>query len=168
VVGEKYLTVQETSEFAKISISTLNRLIKQNEIPSYKVGQRRLFDKNEVAEWVRGYRSDSRSKISNIKVNRRTYRKRWYDKHEELPLALEKLRTASKRECDNIVEGVKQIVTNRDPDFIDKVCKYFPLSPYRRRWYDKDPYLWLVVNSLRYADEQTIDEVVAFIKTTIS
>ncbi len=50
---EKYLTVQETSRFLRISVSTLNRLIRDSRIPSYKVGHRRLFDKDELLEWVR-------------------------------------------------------------------------------------------------------------------
>jgi len=53
MVEEKYLTLQQTSKFLKISISTLNRLIRQNRIPSYKVGHRRLFDKDELVQWVR-------------------------------------------------------------------------------------------------------------------
>jgi len=55
---EKYLTLQETSKFLKISVSTLNRLIRQNGIPSYKVGHRRLFDKDELVKWVRTQRSE--------------------------------------------------------------------------------------------------------------
>ncbi|MBW1794267.1 MAG: helix-turn-helix domain-containing protein [Deltaproteobacteria bacterium] len=42
---EKYSTVREPSKFIKISKSTLNRFIKQKRIPSYKLGERRLFDK---------------------------------------------------------------------------------------------------------------------------
>lgn len=53
MVEERFLTVRETSEFLKISMSTLNRLIKQNEIPSHKLGHRRLFDKDELIKWVR-------------------------------------------------------------------------------------------------------------------
>jgi len=55
---EKYLTLEQTSKFLKISISTLNRLIRQNRVPSYKVGRRRLFDKDELVEWVRTQRSE--------------------------------------------------------------------------------------------------------------
>lgn len=58
---EKYLTVEETSKFLKISISTLNRLIKHNRIPSYKIGERRLFDKDELVEWVKTHRIDGQS-----------------------------------------------------------------------------------------------------------
>ena len=104
-----------------------------------------------------------RSNMGNIKSGRTTCKRRWYDKHQGLSSALEKLRTAHKKDRDNIVEGMKKIITKKDPDFIDKVCKKFPLNPYRRRWYDEDPYLWLVVNSLRYADDETINEVVGLL-----
>lgn len=60
MANEKYLTVKETSEFLKMSRSTLNRLIKQNRIPSYKIDDRRLFNKNELVEWVRNRRSDGK------------------------------------------------------------------------------------------------------------
>jgi excisionase family DNA binding protein len=54
---QKYLTVEETSKLLRISVSTLNRLIRQNGILSYKVGRRRLFDKNELIEWIRSQTS---------------------------------------------------------------------------------------------------------------
>jgi len=56
MIDEKYLTTRETSRFLKISISTLNRLVKRNKIPSYKLGHRRLFDKHELIEWVKAHR----------------------------------------------------------------------------------------------------------------
>jgi excisionase family DNA binding protein len=59
---EKYLTVKETSTFLRISVSTLNRLVRQKEIPSYKVSYRRLFDKDELVEWVRAQRSDGQGR----------------------------------------------------------------------------------------------------------
>ncbi|MCK4488272.1 MAG: helix-turn-helix domain-containing protein [Desulfobacterales bacterium] len=34
-----------------------HRLIRQNRIPSYKIGARRLFDKDELIEWVKTQRS---------------------------------------------------------------------------------------------------------------
>ncbi len=63
MADEKFLTVKETSEFLRISVSTLNRLIRQHKIPSYKVSYRRLFDKQELVEWVRAQRSDGQGVI---------------------------------------------------------------------------------------------------------
>ncbi len=104
--------------------------------------------------------------MGNINSDGITYERRWYDKYKGLSLALEKLRTADKKDRDDIVAGMKKIITKKDPDFIDKVCKRFPLSPYKRRWYDKEPYLWLVINSLRYAENETINEIVDLINSS--
>jgi excisionase family DNA binding protein len=49
----KFLTIKETSELLRINISTINRFIKEGKIPSYKVGKRRLFDRDELIEWVK-------------------------------------------------------------------------------------------------------------------
>jgi hypothetical protein len=87
----------------------------------------------------------------------------WHHKHQGLSWVLEKLRLVEGQERYNIVEGLKEIITKKDPDFIDRICEKFPLSHHRRTWYDKDPYLWLVINSLRYADHKKINEVVRFV-----
>jgi excisionase family DNA binding protein len=63
MADEKYLTVKETSEFLRISVSTLNRLVRQHKIPSYRVSYRRLFDKEELVEWVRTQKSDGQGLI---------------------------------------------------------------------------------------------------------
>lgn len=66
----KYMTVREASRFLKISVSMVNRLIRQNGIPSYKIGHRRLFDRYELMQWVRnqgdGYRLSSESQIDTL------------------------------------------------------------------------------------------------------
>ena len=56
MTDEKYFTVQRASNFLTISVSTLNRLIKSNRIPSYKIGARRLLDRDELIEWVKTHR----------------------------------------------------------------------------------------------------------------
>lgn len=33
----------------------------------------------------------------------------------------------------------------------------FPLEILRRRWYDKDPYVWLLFNGLRYAEIRVLE-----------
>lgn len=53
----KFLTLREASEFLRISVATLNRFMRDEKIPSYKVGGRRLFDQAELIEWVRNHRS---------------------------------------------------------------------------------------------------------------
>ena len=53
---DKFLNIKETSHFLKLHISTINRLIEAAEIPSYKVRKRRLFDREELVEWVKSHR----------------------------------------------------------------------------------------------------------------
>jgi len=48
----EYLTVREVAKYLKISISMINSLIKQEEIPSIKIGKRRLFIKKDVDKWI--------------------------------------------------------------------------------------------------------------------
>jgi excisionase family DNA binding protein len=65
----KYLTIEETSRFLKISRSTLNRLIRQNMIPSCKIGDRRLFHKDELVEWVRSQRHDGQGSYESLIID---------------------------------------------------------------------------------------------------
>jgi excisionase family DNA binding protein len=53
----EFLTLKEASKFLRISVATLNRFMREEKIPSYKVGGRRLFDKTELIEWVKEHRS---------------------------------------------------------------------------------------------------------------
>jgi excisionase family DNA binding protein len=56
IVEDKFLNIKETSQFLKLHVSTINRLIEAAEIPSYKVRKRRLFDREELVEWVKSHR----------------------------------------------------------------------------------------------------------------
>ncbi len=67
---DKFLNIKETSQFLKLHISTINRLIEAAEIPSYKVRKRRLFDREELVEWVKSHRD--RKPIRKAKKERRS------------------------------------------------------------------------------------------------
>lgn len=58
---DKFLTLKEASQLLKLSVTTINRLIKNGQIPSYKVGEsrlsRRLFDRDELIDWVKSHRN---------------------------------------------------------------------------------------------------------------
>ena len=56
-VETEFLTLKEAASFLKISVATLNRVMREGKIPSYKIGGRRLFDKAELVEWVKKHRS---------------------------------------------------------------------------------------------------------------
>jgi len=61
---KRYFSISEASEYLTITRVTLYRLVKQGEIPSYKIGGRRIFDKIELDKWVH-------SKRDKIKKERR-------------------------------------------------------------------------------------------------
>jgi hypothetical protein len=89
--------------------------------------------------------------------------KRWYDAHEEFALWLEALKTAKARERDKIVAKVLEIITADAPELLEKYLLDFPLDQKRRRWYDRDPYLWLMVNGLEHAGVKLLRKVTVFL-----
>ncbi len=52
---DKFLTYAEAIQFLKLSRATIDRLIAKKGIPNYKVGKRRLFDRDELIEWVKSH-----------------------------------------------------------------------------------------------------------------
>ena len=53
-----FFTIQEVSEFLGISVSTINRLVKEGDFPpKVKITTRRIvFMKNEIDEWIKSKR----------------------------------------------------------------------------------------------------------------
>jgi hypothetical protein len=88
---------------------------------------------------------------------------RWYDKHKRLAECLEGLRFIPRKSRDKIIGGVMAFIKEDQPDLLDKFVLDFPLDIQRRRWYDKDPYLWLVFNGLRYADKSILMKVMRYL-----
>jgi excisionase family DNA binding protein len=55
-MDKQFLTFKEAIELLRLSRPTIERMIIRGEIPSYKVGKRRLFDRDELIEWVKSHR----------------------------------------------------------------------------------------------------------------
>ena len=96
---------------------------------------------------------DTNSKLNN----------RWYDKYPDLRIMLDKLREMKKWERDKIILEIRDIINNRDRCLFDKYVFEFPLSS-RQRWYDKNPFSWLVINAMKYADENLITDIILYLK----
>ncbi|WP_028865321.1 hypothetical protein [Psychromonas aquimarina] len=78
---------------------------------------------------------------------------RWYDKYEVLGKRLDAFNEMDQKVMDPLLKGVMDLVKEHDPSLLCYEKTFdFPLSLYRRRWYDKDPYLWLMFNTLKEAD----------------
>ena len=48
-----FLTIREASKLTKLSVSHINKLVKEGRVPSLKVGKRRLFDRDELIAWMK-------------------------------------------------------------------------------------------------------------------
>ena len=88
---------------------------------------------------------------------------RWYDKYSDLRSLLEKLKGLKRRERDKIILDMKDLIIDYDDELIDRYVFEFPI-PLRRRWYDKSPFSWLVINVLKYANKDLITDVIIYLK----
>lgn len=52
----KYISVKELSVLMGIGVVTIYKRIKGDKLPSYKVGGKRLFDKDEVMAWMKEHK----------------------------------------------------------------------------------------------------------------
>ena len=84
---------------------------------------------------------------------------RWYDSNPDLKAFLHLLKTSSVTKQEKIFSAIKDIIMDYDDNLVEKHVMEFPLTE-KRRWYDKDPYSWLAVNSLKYLDSQAIRKVI--------
>jgi hypothetical protein len=89
--------------------------------------------------------------------------KRWYDSIPELGPLIERLRDLEKEMRDDIFDGIKSLDSHFDSKLIDRHVMEFPLN-LKRRWYDQDPYSWLVINALKYADGPLLNRVIDYLK----
>ncbi len=53
---KKFINIKELSTVVGLGLGTINKYIKEGAIPSYKVGKRRLFDKDEIVEWIKNHK----------------------------------------------------------------------------------------------------------------
>jgi hypothetical protein len=93
---------------------------------------------------------------------------RWYDKHPKLALLLESLCTVKGSQRNTIISGIMEIIKLSTPNLLEQYVLDFPLDIKRRRWYDRDPYLWLIFNGLRYANAKLLTNVTRFLQEEIS
>lgn len=90
--------------------------------------------------------------------------KRWYDKHPELAQYLERFRTMEVKRRDTLVKGIVALARKSAPSIFEDFLLDFPLDLHRRRWYDRDPYLWLMFNGLAYAKEDVVGAVTRYLR----
>ncbi len=89
---------------------------------------------------------------------------RWYDAYQKLPGALESLKGRKPAHRDRIIAHVIELIHDNAPGLLEKYLLDFPLDQKRRRWYDQDPYLWLMVNGLQYAAPGLLKKVTKYLE----
>jgi len=87
---------------------------------------------------------------------------RWYDKYPKLAVQLESLKREKAKQREKTAAAVLAIINDNAPDLLEKYLLEFPLDQKRRRWYDRDPYLWLMVNGLQHAKPKLLKQVSAY------
>ena len=87
---------------------------------------------------------------------------RWYDKNETLANYLDSLKEMPGVKKDKIIIEIMVLIKENNPTLLDDFVGEFPLNLNRRRWYDKDPYLWLLFNGLKYANDDLLQKVISF------
>ena len=94
--------------------------------------------------------------------------KRWYDNYEELGKYLDSFKEMETENLDPLIKGIMAIIQEQNPELLayEKAFQ-FPLELKRRRWYDNDPYLWLLFNTLKNAEKKVLRLVTAFLKDSL-
>ena len=83
---------------------------------------------------------------------------RWYDKRPILGKRLEAFKEMNPQLRESIIEEVMYLIEQYDADLIsDKQAFTFDCN--QQRWYDNDPFLWLMFNTLKLADDTLLQIV---------
>ena len=93
--------------------------------------------------------------------------KRWYDKNEELAKQFENFKNLRPKDKYTIIQGMLDFIQNHNPDILNKFIVPLDIEKWNRRWYDNEPAFWLFFNSIKFADEQLLQKVTAYMKKKI-
>lgn len=89
--------------------------------------------------------------------------KRWYDSHR-VGKFLDIFKTMNKRDRDPLVNRILELIKVDGNALIDATVMEFPLDETRRRWYDRDPSLWMMFHGLERADKVLLDTVAEYLE----
>jgi hypothetical protein len=91
--------------------------------------------------------------------------KRWYDAFPKLSRQFESFKHMHPHTRDKLIADIMGMVKSVKPGLLEEFLMDFPLDLNRRRWYDRDPYLWLMINGLKYAPVDLLRQVEAYLQT---
>jgi hypothetical protein len=93
---------------------------------------------------------------------------RWYDAHPSLSRGLESLRTADPRLRRAVVGEALAALQLLAGNVLERHVDGFPLDLHRRRWYDDEPELWMLVNGLQHVGTTCQDTVADILRVGLS
>ncbi len=89
---------------------------------------------------------------------------RWYDNYEKLGQQLEKLKDMESRKRDTLIKGLMTLIKEQSPELLEDVMIEFSLKIQRRRWYDNDPNLGLLINGLQNGKDELLHQVAEYLE----
>lgn len=85
---------------------------------------------------------------------------RWYDENTRLSKRLDAFKEMDEPLKDHLIKGMMSLVTRYDPNLLSQEKAFdFPLNLNRQRWYDQDPYIWLLFNTLQIAEPALLQSI---------
>jgi hypothetical protein len=91
-------------------------------------------------------------------------RKRWYDRDKTLAKQLDAFMQAHPKHQFETIKGLLVLIQESNPEILGKFTVPTDIERWHRRWYDKDPTYWIVLNGLRLADEELLKKVAAYLE----
>ncbi len=96
----------------------------------------------------------------------KTHGNRWYDNYPDLSIRIEKIKNLNKEERNRIILAMKDIIIDYDYELLNRYVLEFPMT-HNRRWYDKDPFSWLTINGLKYANKELLNKIITYLKKVL-
>jgi hypothetical protein len=85
---------------------------------------------------------------------------RWYDKRPRLGKKLDEFKAMDQQVREPILREIIDMVKKKKPSLLtSEKALDFRFDSFRLRWYEHDPYLWLVFNVLQLADVAILELV---------
>ncbi|MDN2662556.1 hypothetical protein [Psychromonas sp. 14N.309.X.WAT.B.A12] len=94
---------------------------------------------------------------------------RWYDKRPQLGKGLDQFKEMDPQVREPILKAIIHLVEQEEPSLLsDEKANEFRLDSARLRWYEHDPYCWLVFNILEFASIAIWESVEDFLEARLS
>ena len=61
---------------------------------------------------------------------------------------------------------MKDIIIDYDYELFNRHVLEFSMT-HNRRWYDKDPFSWLTINGLKYANKELLNKIITYLKKVL-